>query len=61
MVFGLKDTVHDNLLNGTRMTRIQRMVADLVSNKSASIRPIRVIRVLFQPLSIICRVLNQNT
>ena len=37
------------------MTRIQRIFADLVSNKSATIRPIRVIRVLFNKMS--CTVL----
>ena len=46
-------TVHD-IFYGTRMGR---MVADLFETRSAKIRWIRVIRVLFQPLLIFCRVL----
>ena len=41
----------DSGLNRTRMTRIQRICADLVDAESATIRPIRVIGVLFKKMS----------
>ena len=50
--FNPNTTVHDIFLNRTPMTRIGRIVADSASTRSAQIRCIRVICVLFRPLSI---------